>query len=147
MRRSPQIRAGAASGYGPQALIQVKADGYAVAGISAVVEIISVAFVVHVYVIAVIPIARPIFRPRINQTKPIAAVLEALSAANEDHGKAVDAERMVLAVGLPEAVVGNAVTAVSSPLLPCPVLGLPTVGPILLESDLLLMDLSGAVLL
>jgi hypothetical protein len=54
---------------------------------------------------------------------------------------------MVLAIVFAEAVVRNTVAAVSSPLLPRPVLGLPTVGTIILEGDLLLMGLSGGVLL
>ncbi len=37
-------------------LVQVEADGNAIAGISAVIQIISIAVVVHVYVIAVVPI-------------------------------------------------------------------------------------------
>jgi hypothetical protein len=143
--RSSQSILGVAFRYGPQALIQIKTNSYAVAGISAVIQIISVAVVVHVYVIAVIPIARPIFRPRINQTEPIATVLEALSAANEYHRKVVNAKRVVLAVIFAEAVVRNAVAAIPTALLPRPVLGLPTVCTIILEGDLLLMDFSGAV--
>ena len=38
-------------------LVQVEADGNAIAGISSVIQIISVAVVVHVDVIAVVPIA------------------------------------------------------------------------------------------
>jgi hypothetical protein len=38
-------------------LVQIETDGNAIAGISAVVQIISVAVVIHVNVIAVVPIA------------------------------------------------------------------------------------------
>jgi len=37
-------------------LVQVEADGNAIAGISAVKQIVSITVVVHVYVIAVVPI-------------------------------------------------------------------------------------------
>jgi hypothetical protein len=53
-------------------LIQVEADGDAIARISAVVQIISVAVVVQVHVIAVVPITRPVFRPRVDQRKGMA---------------------------------------------------------------------------
>jgi hypothetical protein len=38
-------------------LVQVEGDGNTIAGISAVVQIIPVAVIVHVYVIAVVPVA------------------------------------------------------------------------------------------
>ena len=37
-------------------LVQVEADGNAIAGISAVVQIISITVVVHIYVVAVVPV-------------------------------------------------------------------------------------------
>ena len=127
-----------------ECLVQVEADGNAIAGISAVVQIIPIIVVVHVNVIAVVPIVRPVFRPRINQTEPITAVLEAAMSADVHHRETVDAEPMFLSVVAAEAVIRDAVAAVTAALLPSVVLRLPAMGTIPLPSDLLYADLLGA---
>jgi len=128
-------------------LVHVEADGNAVSGISAVEQIISITVVVHVDIIAVIPIAGPVFWPRVNQTEPIPAVLETALPANVHHGEAVDAELVRLAIVATETAIRNAIAVVATTLLPGAMLRLPTLGTIILPSDLLLMYLSRAPLL
>jgi hypothetical protein len=123
-------------------LVQIEADGDAIAGISTVVQIISITVVVHVDVIAVVPIAGPVFWPRVNQTEPIAAILETAVAANIHHGETVDAEPVILAIVGTETVIGNAVAVVTAALLPGAVLRLPAMCTITLPSDLLDVHLS-----
>jgi hypothetical protein len=128
-------------------LIQVEADGDAIARISAVVQIISAAVVVQVHVIAVVPITRPVFRPRVDQSEPVAAVLEAALRANIHHGETVDAEPVILAIRATETVIRNTVAVIPASLLPGAVLGLPAMCAITLPSDLLLAYLSRVSLL
>jgi hypothetical protein len=122
-------------------LVQVEADGDAVAGISAVIQIISVTVVVHVYVIVVVPVGIPVLRPRVNQTEPIAAVMEAAMSPNISHRKTVNAEPVILAIVATEAVIRNVVAVVAAALLPGAVLRLPAVCASTLPSDLLLVNL------
>jgi hypothetical protein len=128
-------------------LMQVEADGNAIAGISAVVQIISVSVVIYIHVIAVVPIACPVFRPRVNQTKPKPAVPEAAMPANKHHGKIVHAEPVILAIVGTETVIRNAVAVVAAALLPGAVIGLPVTRTITLPSGPLLAFLSRAPLL
>ena len=103
-------------------LVQVEADGDAIVGVSAVVQIISVTVVVHVYVIVVVPSAVPVFRPRIHQTEPIAAVMEAAMSTDIPYLEIGEAEPVVLAIVATETVLRNTITAVTAALLPGPVL-------------------------
>jgi hypothetical protein len=128
-------------------LIHVEADGNAIPWMAAVVQIIAITVVVHVDVIAVIPIVGPVFRPRVDQTEPIPAVLEATLPADIHHGEDVDAEPVILAIVAAETVIGNAVAVVSAALLPSAVLRPPAMGTITLPSDLLYVYLLGAALL
>lgn len=127
-------------------LVQVETDGNAIAGISAVIQIISVTVVVHVYVIIVVPIGIPVLRPRVHHTEPISAILEAAMAADISHRETVNAESVILAIVATEPVIRNAVTVVAAALLPSAVFGLPTMRTRTLPSDLLPMNLSRAPL-
>jgi hypothetical protein len=128
-------------------LVQIKADGNAIAGISAVIQIISVTVVIHIHVIAVVPIACPVFWPRVNQTEPKPAVPEAAMPANKHHGKTVHAEPVILAKVGTETVIRNAIAIVTAALLPGAVIGLPVACAITLPSTPLLAFLSRAPLL
>jgi hypothetical protein len=128
-------------------LVQVEADGNAIAGMSAVVQIVSVAVVVHVHVIAVVPIVCPVLWPRVNQTEPIATVLEAAMPANIHHGESVDPELVILAIVATETIIRNAVAVVTAALLPGAVLRLPAMCTITLPSNLLLAYVLRAALL
>jgi hypothetical protein len=127
-------------------LVQVETDGNAVAGISAVIQIISVTVVVHVYVIVVVPVGIPVLRPRVNHTEPIAAVLEAAMPADISHRETVDAEAVIMAVVAIETGLWYPVAVVTAALLPGAVFRLPTVGASALPSDLLLVNLCRAPL-
>ena len=125
-------------------LVQVEADGNAIAGISAVVQVIAITVVVHVYIIVVVPIGIPVLRPRVNQTEPIAAVMEAAMPANIPHGETVDAEPVILAIVATETILRNTIAAVAAALLPGAVLRLPAMCTRSLPCDLLLAYLSRA---
>jgi hypothetical protein len=103
-------------------LIQIEGDGNTIAGISTVVQIISVTVVVHVHVIVVVPIVCPVFGPRVHQTEPKSAVLEAAIPANIHHGEIVEAKRVILPIVLTKTVIRDAVAAVTAALLPRAVL-------------------------
>ncbi len=94
-------------------------------GIPAVEQVVAVVDVGDINVVCVVPIIRPVFRPRVNHTEPIAAVLEAGISAYNEEGEAVDAEPMVAAEVSTEALVRNAVAVVAAALLPSAVVGIP----------------------
>ena len=98
------------------------------AGIVAVVQVIPAVVVRYVNIVGFVPVIPPVFRIRINGAEPIAAVLKARIPANVPEGKAVDAERVVLAIVAIEIGVRNAVAVVAAALLPIAVLGVPIAG-------------------
>jgi hypothetical protein len=126
---------------------QVKADSDSIAGITAVVQIVSVPVVIHIHVIAVVPIACPVFWPRVNQSEPEATVLEAAISAYIHYRETVDAEPVILPVIGTETVIRNAVAAIPAALLPGAVIGLPVTCTIVLPGDLLFVYIFGAPLL
>jgi len=128
-------------------LIQIKTDRDAVARISPVVQVIAVVVIVHVNVIVVVPVVRPIFWPRIYETEPISAVLKAPMTANIPHWQTVYSESVILAVVPPKPVVWNTVADISAALLPGAMLGLPTARPISAPRNLLTVHLLGSSLL
>jgi hypothetical protein len=64
------------------------------AWIPAVIQVIPVIGVRDVYIVAFVPVVSPEFRIWINNTEPIAPVLEPRKPANLPEGEAVDSERM-----------------------------------------------------
>ena len=81
-------------------------------------QVIPVVDVGDINVVIVIPVIPPVFRPWVNQTYPVALILEAWVSANNHEGQAVDAESMVRPKVSTEAVVRDAVAVVASALLP-----------------------------
>src|SRR5260370_42105631 len=73
--------------------------------------------------------------------EPVAAVLKARISAHHEKWQPGNAESMFLTKITPEAVVGNAISVIAAALLPGAVIGIPTVGAMLLHGALL-----GAVL-
>ncbi len=102
------------------------------AGIPAVVQVIAVVDVGDIDVVVVVPIVAPVFRPRINGTYPIAAVLKARVSANNQEGETVDPESMLRPKVSAESVVRDAVAAVAATLLPRAVVGVPVLRAMLL---------------
>ncbi len=127
--------------------VQINGNGDAIAGIPSVAQVIAVARVEDIHIIVVVPVAGPVFRPRVNQTEPIASVLEAWVSAHDNYGVAVDAERVTRTKVAIVAVVGNAVAIVTAALLPIAVLGLPVMRTMLLPVTLLLAFLPALLLL
>ncbi len=103
-----------------------------------VVQVIPAIEVIDVNIICFVPIDSPVFWIRIDAVEPIATELEAWKPAHHQEGEAVDAEPVIPAIVVPEIVVWNAVAPVAAALLPSAVLGLPSVGAMLLPGTLLL---------
>ena len=125
----------------------VEADGNTIARESTVNHVVSVTIVDHVHVIAIVPIAGPGFRPRIDHAEPKTSVLETLLTANKHHREPAEKERVIFAVVRVETDIRYAVAVVTAALLPGAVLRLPVARAIALERSLFLMRLSRGPLL
>ena len=101
-------------------------------GKPAVKQVVTVVHVGHVNIVVVVPVIAPVFRPRVNQTDPIAVILEAREAAYNQEGQAVNAETMVRPKVSAEPVVRDAVAVVATALLPGAVVRIPVLGSMLL---------------
>ena len=60
-----------------------------------VVQVIAVIDVDDINIVGVVPVVRPGSRPWVNETEPIALVLEPWIPAHYQEGKAIDAKSMV----------------------------------------------------
>jgi len=98
------------------------------AWVHAVIYVVPVVGVIDINVVGFVPVRSPRFRPRINERNPIAVVLEARISADEEHGKAVDAEEVLTPEVEPEAVIRNSVAVVAAALLPGTVFAIPRTG-------------------
>ena len=76
-------------------------------------------------IVVVIPVTAPVFRPRVNETDPIALILEAWVPSNNQKRQAVDAELMGPTKVSPVTVVRDTVTVVAATLLPVAVVRVP----------------------
>ena len=117
------------------------------AGISAVEQVITVVVVIHVHVVCLIPVRSPVLGIGIEQTEPIAAVLEARVSADHHEGHSVDAEPVSPTVVAAEIVVRDSVAVVPATLPPTAVLLIPPGGAMLLPDTLLLRLLLALLLL
>jgi hypothetical protein len=115
-----------------ETLIYIHGDRDSIVWIPAVVQVIAVIRVDDVHVVVVVPIVGPVFRPRVHETEPEAAILEARIAAVQLKRIAVDAEPMILPKMATIAIIGNAVAVIATALLPIAMFGLPVVRPMLL---------------
>jgi hypothetical protein len=88
------------------------------ARIIAVVQIVSVIGIIDVDVVSLIPVGSPVFWIRINETEPIATILEARKSSHHHEGQAVDAEGVTRTIVATEIRVRNAVAIVAAALLP-----------------------------
>ena len=114
--------------------VQVDIDCNAITGIPAVVQVIAIPRVVHINIVVVVPIVGPVFRPRVNHSEPIAAVLEAGITANDHHGVAVDSEPVTRTKVAMRTLLRNPIAVIAAALLPVTVLRLPVVCSMLLPS-------------
>jgi hypothetical protein len=107
------------------------------AGISSVEEIISVANIVYINVVGLVPVLAPVFRHRVKATEPIAAVLEAGISANRLEREAIDVESVAPTIVATEIRCRNAVAVIAAALIPSAVVGLPVACPMPLPSGTL----------
>jgi hypothetical protein len=89
------------------------------------VKVIAVIDVGYVDVIGVVPVIRPGLGPRVNETDPIAVVLEAGISSNNKEGLVIDSELMSRSEISTVPVVGDAVPVVAAALLPIAMVGVP----------------------
>ncbi len=101
---------------------------------AAVVHVITVIDVVHINVVGLVPPGRPVFRPRINQTEPEAAVLESGVSLYNNDGDAANAKPVAPAEMRTEAVFRNAIAPVASALAPTMMFALPIPGTVILPN-------------
>ena len=106
-------------------------------GISAVVQVIAVVRIGDINVVVVIPVIAPVFRPRVQETDPIALILEARVPTHNHEGQTVDAESVIRTKVSTETVVRDAVAVISATLLPSAMVGIPVLGTMLLPRGLL----------
>ena len=106
-------------------------------GIPAVVEVIAVVDIADIDVVVVVPVLPPVFRPRVNRTDPIAAVLEARISAYNQERQAIDSESMLRPKVSAIPVFRDAVAAVAATLSPAAVVVVPMLGAMLLPRALL----------
>ena len=86
--------------------------------IPGVVQVIAVVDVSDINVVGVVPVIRPIVRPRINNAEPIATVLEPGIPAHDLERLAVNSETMIWSERSAEPVIGDAVAVIATTLLP-----------------------------
>jgi len=103
-------------------------DGYSDSGMAPVIHVIPVIDVVDVNVVGLVPSARPVFRPRINQAEPEAPVLEPWVAIHDNDRDAVNAKPVSTAKMRAEAVFRNAVAPVTPTFAPSMMFMLPMLG-------------------
>ena len=106
-------------------LLQRYVDSDVHAWMATVAEVVAVVHVIHVNIVGLVPVRRPGFRPGINNPEPKTAVLEAGAAVDDDHGRAVNAEKVSTAKMLAEPVLWNAIAYVTSAVVPGAVFALP----------------------
>src|ERR1700686_2980451 len=97
-------------------LVHKNGDCDSIPGIPTVVHVIAVPRIVDIHIIVVIPVVRPVFRPRVKDAEPKPAVLEGGIPANHYHRVTVDAERVIRAEVTSITVLRNAVAVVAATL-------------------------------
>ncbi len=109
----------------PAEELQRDIDRDSLTGIPVVVQVVAVVDVVYVDIVIVIPVVAPGLRPRVNRADPVTVVLKARIAADHQEGKSVDSEAMAGPEVSAEAVIRDAIAAITATLLPGAVIGLP----------------------
>jgi len=96
-----------------------------IAGIPAVVQVVAIAGIIHVQVVAVIPSSRPVLWPGVKDAEPKAPELKGGISANDYQRLVVDAKGVTRTEIAAELVVWNSVTNVAAALPPGAVFRLP----------------------
>jgi len=114
-------------------------NGDWVVRVIAVVQIVPIPGVVKIHIVGLVPVIPPAFRPRIDNRDPVSVILEARLSSDEDQGKTVDAEEVVVPEEEPEADVGDPVAVIAAALVPALMFILPRTGARLPESCVYLL--------
>ena len=100
-------------------------DGDSDSGMATVIHVIPVSDVVHIDVVGFVPSARPVFRPRINETEPEAPVLESRVSVHDNYWGVANAKPVATAKMRTEAIIRNPVAPVPPPFAPATMFTLP----------------------
>jgi hypothetical protein len=92
---------------------------------ASIVHVVSIIDVVYINIIGFIPFGCPVFRPRIGETEPEAAVLESGVSVHDDNWGTANAKPVCTAKMCTEAIFRNAVTPVAATLAPTTMFMLP----------------------
>ncbi len=112
-----------------------------------VVQVIPIIGVIDVNIVGLVPSVAPVFGIRINETEPIATVLEPRISTHHHEGEAEDAKTVIPPIVAAEIIVRNAVAVIPAALLPSAVLRLKAASTMLLPSTLLFAFLCMLLLL
>jgi hypothetical protein len=127
-RQSRDTPACAASRHFPVTLLHRNRYRDSDARIVRVIQIVTIICVVQIDVIGLVPVRRPIVRPRIDERNPIAVVLESRKPADKQYRKTAYPEMVVTSEIETETGIGNAIAIVSATLLPRFVIAAPVTG-------------------
>jgi hypothetical protein len=81
-------------------------------------QVIAVINIADINVVGIVPVIRPVFRPRVYEAEPITLILEAGKSAHYEEGTPVDSEGVRRPKVPTEPIVRNAVTVIAATLLP-----------------------------
>lgn len=88
------------------------------AWVSPIVHIVAVAPVINVDVVVVVPVVRPVFRPRVEERNPVPLVLEARVSSIDHEGKSVDPKPMLRPKVTAIPIGRNSIAVITAALLP-----------------------------
>jgi len=116
----------------PVVFLHRNPDRYPGPRIPAIKQVVSIVYVIDVDVVRVIPVVSPVFRPWVDGTEPVSAILETRVSSHHHEREDADSEPMIPSKVSAETFIGNTVSVVSATLRPSAVIRLPVTCAMLL---------------